>query len=152
MTWDEYQRWAGPWLPLLATIAGWAIVNYQNNKREIRKEERALIDAAKKLAIELAAKARTYMCSATRSEDTEADIKSGLEQLEIELTRLRGYSKHLALISVMAGFADAATGADFESAERRARLASDPEPQALVIARNMLMMQLERSFSDRYHG
>ena len=76
MTWDELQRWVGPWLPVLATVAGWA----------------------------------------------------------------------------MAGFADAATGADFESAARRARLGSDPEPQALVIARNMLMMQLEALFSARYHG
>lgn len=152
MTWDELQRWVGPWLPVLATVAGWAIVNHQNNRREIRKEERALIDAAKKLVIELAAKARAYMCGASRSEDIEADIKSGLEQLEIELSRLRGYSKNLALISAMAGFADAATGADFESAARRARLGSDPEPQALVIARNMLMMQLEALFSARYHG
>jgi hypothetical protein len=150
MSWDEAQKWLGPWLPLLATVAGWAVVNHQNNHREVRKEERALVDGAKKLIVELAHSARDYMCAPSRNQATEADIKSGLEQIEIELKRLPGYSKDAALVAAMARLADDATSADFESASRRPRQPSEPEPQALMLARNLLMMALEASFARRY--
>lgn len=34
MTWATLMAWVGPWLPLIATVGGWAIVNGQNNRRE----------------------------------------------------------------------------------------------------------------------
>lgn len=148
--WPAVKDYVLPWLPIAATLAGWWVVNLQANKREARKEERALIDSAKKLAIETSGKARTYMCTNARCEDVEAEIKLLLDQLEIELTRLPGYASDGELVDAMGRFANAATGADFESAERRARTPSDPEPQELAAARNELLRRLEAPFARRY--
>ena len=139
-----------PWLPLLMTVAGWFMVNWQNNRRENRKEERALLDAAKKLVIDMATKARAYMSAIDRNEETEADIKAGVDQLEIELGRLPRYKQETKLINAVAAFGDAATAADFESATRMPRKLSDAEPQALMAARNTLLTSLELLFSARY--
>lgn len=144
--WTELRAW----LPVLATVGGWAVVNRQNNQRERRKEERALVDGAKKLVIEVAAKARATMCATKREEASELDIKCMLDQLEIELMRLPGYERSTALINAMGNLADAATAGDFESAAWRPRLASDPEPKTLMTTRNMLLQQLEAEFCSRY--
>lgn len=109
-----------------------------------------MMDAAKKLAVETAAKAASYMCTAARSEDIEADIKSSLDQIEIELGRIAGYPKERSLVEAMAEFGDAATGGDFESAVRRARPRNDPTVLRVVVARNRLMHELELLFSRRY--
>ena len=139
-----------PWLAPAVTVIGWAIVNWQNNRREERKEARALLDSAKKLAVELAAKAQDYMCQADRDEELEAEIKAGLDALEIELTRLPNYQSLRNLVSAVADFGDAATGADFESAARRARVRNEPEPQALVAARNTLLIRMEQVFASEF--
>lgn len=139
-----------PWLAPIVTISGWAIVNWQNNRRENRKEARALLDASKDLAVDIAANARAYMCQAARDEEAEAEIKAGLEELEIELLRLPMYERLRNLVSAVADFADAATGADFESANRRARDRSDPETQALMAARNVLLTRMEQVYASEY--
>ena len=139
-----------PWLPIAFTLAGWYVVNRQNNKREARKEERALIDGVKKLVIDLTGQARSYMCTEARDEDQEADIKLRLSQMEIELGRLPCYAETPWLVDAVAAFGHAATSADFESATRSARKVSDPEPQTLALARNELLQKLEQLFTDRY--
>lgn len=150
MAQDILKDYVLPWLPTTATLIGWYVVNRQNNKREARKEERALIDGVKKLVIDLTGQARNYMCTETRDEGIEAEIKLRLSQVEIELERLPGYVTTSVLVDAMAAFGDAATGADFESATRTARSNSDPEPQALALARNDLLQKLESLFTDRY--
>lgn len=139
-----------PWLPTGFTLTGWYVVNRQNNKREARKEERALIDSVKKLVIDLTGQARSYMCTEARNEDIEADIKLRLSQIEIELGRLPRYAETSSLVDAVAAFGDAATSADFESATRSARKISDPEPQMLALTRNDLLQKLELLFTDRY--
>lgn len=139
-----------PWLPTLATVAGWAVVNWQANRRESRKEQRSVMDAAKRLAVETASKSAAYMCADERSEAIEADIKSCLDQIEIELGRIDGYPKVRSLVEAMAEFGDAATGADFESATRRARPRTDPAVLRVMVARNRLMRELEVLFSQRF--
>lgn len=150
MDWSEWRALLLPWLPLAATVGGWAVVNWQNNQRERRKEDRALVDGAKKLTIEAAAKARAMMCAASRDQEAELEVKCVLEQLEIELCRLSDYRRNWTLVRTMAALADAATGGDFESANWRPRTAVDPEPKQLMAARNTLLEQLELDFARRY--
>jgi hypothetical protein len=147
---DILKDYVLPWLPTTATLIGWYVVNLQNNKREARKEERALIDGVKKLVIDLTGQARSYMCAEARDEGVETEIKLKLSQVEIELGRFPRYAETPALVDAVAAFGDAATGADFESATRTARKNSDPEPQALALARNDLLQKLESLFTDRY--
>lgn len=146
---SETSPWA-QWVPPLVTVLGWGIVNYQTNRREARKEDRALIDAAKKLVVETGAAARRYMADAHRNPDTETDIKLALQQLEIELNRLPGYTANVALVEAMAAFGDASTGGDFESANRRSKTSADPAMQALASSRNELLAQLELEFVLRH--
>ena len=135
---------------MLATVVGWGIVNWQANRRELRNEQRAVVDAAKKLVVESASKAAAYMCEADRSEATEADIKASIDQIEIELRRISDYATVTQLVQAMGEFADAATGADFESATRRSRHRRDPAVLRVMVARNALMRELETLFSERY--
>lgn len=151
VTWAQVQAAILPWLPPIVTLAGWAVLNGQNNRRELRKEERALVDGAKKLVTEVSKTALEYMCAADRNEGAEADIKLTLDQVEIELGRLPRYESEGVLVTAMAQFADAATGGDFESHTKTAATRGDPGPQRLVLARNELLSKLEDLFSERYH-
>lgn len=140
-----------PGLSLLLALFGWWLVNKQNNTRERRKEERALVDGLKKLIIEVTKSAVDYMCSPHRNEATEDDIKLALDQVEIELKRFHGYEKDGPLVTAMGNFADAATGDDFESHSKKAASRGDPGPQRLALRRNQLLSLLETRFSSRYH-
>lgn len=131
-------------------MIGWAIVSWQANRREVRKEQRAVVDAAKKLAVECAAASSTYMCSEGRDEAAEGSIKSQLDLLEIELGRIPEYGEDRALVGAMAKFADACTGADFESSSKAARSRSDAEVLLISSTRNALLKALEENFSRRY--
>ncbi len=108
------------------------------------------MDAAKRLAVDIAADAVAYMGEHQRNEVTEAEIKTCLDLLEIELGRLDDYESERQVVRAMGKFSDAVTGGDFESAQRIARSRSDPAVQQIVAARNALMSTLESLFTTRY--
>lgn len=144
---------AGNWLPWAApalTIVGWAIVSWQANRREIRKEQRTVADAAKKLVVDCASEAIACMCAEERDEGAEGKIKSLLDLLELELGRIPGYKVDLLLVGAMAAFADSCTGGDFESAARSQRSRRDPDVLQVGSSRNALLVKLEESFTRRY--
>lgn len=141
---SEWLRYA----PLLLTIAGWYFVNLQSNRRETRKEHRALLDAAKKQATEICANALKYL------QDTDSklapEIKWALSGVEIEFCRLPGYGKDSKLLSCYVSFVDACTSEDFEQKERLSQTLDSPRAQAIVEARNALIEAMEDWFRIEY--
>lgn len=137
-----------PYLAPLLVVVGWAVVNQQHNKRESRKEARTLVDSTKKAVVELAKMAVAYQVQANA--DLAHDIKAGLEALEIELERTPHFAKWSPLMERYIAFADAATGGDFETTERKQRTLTAPEVAEVQRTRNALLAELERQFRGEY--
>lgn len=138
------------WLPPVLVVAGWVIVNHQNDKRETRKEARSLVDAAKKLVGDIASKALDYHVNGNT--DLAFEIKAGLDQLEIECERLPSFVRGCPLMAALIALQDAATGGDFESAVPLKKSRTSPEVLAILRARTELLAELERVFRVRYLG
>jgi hypothetical protein len=141
---SEWLRYA----PLLLTIAGWYFVNLQSNRRETRKEHRALLDITKKQVSEICANALKYL----QDSDSKLapEIKWALSSVEIEFCRLPGYGKSSPLLARYVSFVDACTSGDFEQIERLAESIDSPRSQAIVEARNALLESMESWFSSEY--
>ena len=71
---------------LVLVFFGWIITNWQNNRRETRKEGRSACDAIKKYILEITVKGKKYYLE--RDGEISFEIKSELELLEIELGRI----------------------------------------------------------------
>lgn len=144
MTFDDWSKY----IPLLLVVAGWAVVNHQNNRRETRKEMRASVDATKKAIIEVSRLAVDYYCGI--GAEAAHEIKWSLQALEIELERLPGFDQRSSLLKRFVEFSEAATGGDFESADRPKRTRAAPEIAAIQHTRNLLIAELEVHFKKRY--
>ena len=136
------------YLPLLLVVIGWLVVNSQHNRRETRKEGRALIDAAKKLVQEIAKNAVAYHCDG--KDDVAFDIKASLEALEIELERTPHFFKVSPLMYKFVKFSEAVTGGQFESASREKLPVTAPLILDILRSRNVLLSELERQFKVHY--
>ena len=144
MSLDDWSKY----LPLLLVVAGWAVVNHQNNRRETRKEMRALLDSTKKATVEVARLAVAYYCDAEA--EAAHEIKWSLQALEIELERLPGFDQRSRLLKKFVEFSEAATGGDFESADRPKRTRAAPEIASIQRTRNLLIAELELQFKKQY--
>lgn len=135
--------------PLLLTVIGWWLVNRQSNKRETRKEHRALADAAKREILRIADDAASYFMDTMSS--LSSKITWSLEVLEIELERMPNVGEsHKALFDALANFADACTGGEFEQ-KNRARLDhASAEIRAIYLTRNRLLSAIDRHFDLVY--
>lgn len=137
-------------LALIAVLIGWVVTNRQNNKRETRKEGRSACDAGKKYALEISSKGRKYFSE--RSSDLAFEIKSELDLLEVELSRIPffGVGANSKLMQKFVSFSDALTGDDFEQKNAPKLLSTDPKVQALIRSRNELMQEIERQFKLQF--
>jgi hypothetical protein len=137
--------------PLLLTIVGWWLVNRQSNKRETRKEHRALVDAAKREIVKIADDAASYFMDTMSP--LSPKIKWSLDVLEIELERLPDAgAEHFMLFEALACFAEACTGGEFEQ-KNRARLDhTSAEIREIYLTRNRLLSVVDRHFDRVYAG
>jgi hypothetical protein len=142
---NELLRYA----PLIMTVVGWWYVNSQSNRRETRKEHRALIDASKREVANIANEAAEYRCD-VRS-DLAPKIKWSLQALEIDLERLPGFFPTSEIMKGLMDFSDACTGGDFEMTERVAHLAESEEVRSIFAQRNLLIQHLEKWFRSQYY-
>ena len=137
------------YLALAVVVVGWFVANFQANRREDRKEARALVDRAKLLAEGIAKDAIDYLASPDSA--LAPKLKADLDLLEIELSRLPNFDVRSApLISRLTHFQEAVTGGDFETADRPGRGAGSYEVRAVMTARNELMWEMERQFRAYY--
>ena len=140
----------GAYLPALLVVIGWGLVNHQNNKRETRKEARALIDSVKKQATDVARQAVSYHCET--KPDLAYDIKAALEQIEIELERLRDpcFHRQGPLMDAFVCFSNAITEGEFETAGAGGLLQTAPQIHRIRRTRNTLFAEVERQFRAHY--
>lgn len=138
-----------PLLPLIVVVIGWAVVNHQHNRRETRKEGRALIDSAKKIAVEVSRQAVDYYCEADKG-SLSYDIKAALEALEIELERTPHFLPVSPLMYAFLQFSEAITGGSFEKADRQPVERSSSTVSQILATRNALLSELERQFRVHY--
>lgn len=135
--------------PLFLTVVGWWWVNRQNNKRESRKEHRALVDAAKRQVVDVATKAVAYLQDSQSS--LAPEIKWALDALEVELVRIPGFgSTKSQLLADFVAFTDACTGGMFEEADRKVVKLDSDEVQSVIRRRNGLLSGLEAWFITCY--
>ncbi|MBV8045683.1 MAG: hypothetical protein JO171_00905 [Paludibacterium sp.] len=138
------------WLPPVLVVLGWIVVNWQNDKRELRKEARSLIDAAKKLVGEIAVKAVNYHVDGQHGLTFE--IKAGLDALEIECERLPYFVKDSPLMGAHVAFTDAITGGDFEATAPAKKAPNSPEVATILRTRTEMLAELERVFRVHHLG
>ncbi|MEH3087689.1 MAG: hypothetical protein PGN26_14410 [Xylophilus ampelinus] len=135
-------------LPSILVVAGWIIVNWQNDKRELRKEARSNADAVKKTIIEVAEKGVMYWTNS--KEDESYKLTSTLDQIEVELQRFPIFKQGGYLASAFIAFGDAITDGNFESASRTAVLIDDQRIRRIYLKRNELMRTIEQQFIVHY--
>lgn len=136
-------------MPLALTVVGWWWVNRQNNRREARKEHRALLDAAKRQVVDVSAKTVAYLQDADSV--LAPEIKWAFDELEVELLRLPDFGKDGSeLLRDFVLFTDACTGGRFEEAGRPAVGSASSEIQMVIWRRTRLLSALEAWFSKRY--
>lgn len=132
-------------LTLMSIVIGWVVVNHQHNRREDRKEFRALSDRAKALTASIAKDAMAFHCEGKT--DLTAQIKWDLDALELELTLFPNYSvRDGPLLSCYVAFADAVMGGDFEAAEPSKVDRNAPIVLAILRTRNALIGEIEHQF------
>lgn len=136
--------------PVIVVIVGWIVVNYQNNKREIRKERRKAADEAKSIIREIYQSAVIYYTKAER--DQEQKIKNLLDELEIELQRIpeRGQntSGMKGLIFRLNDLRDTITLDPFESAALCPLLPDDDIIRSIALSKNQLIAEIEDNFAN----
>lgn len=137
-------------LALLAVFLGWIVNNHQSNKRETRKEGRSACDAIKKYALEISAKGRRYLT--TRDSEIALEIKSDLDLLEVELSRIPyfGIGSNSTLMKIFISFSDALTGDDFEQKDAPLLSPTDERVQTIIRFRNQLMQEIEKQFKMQF--
>ncbi|MBV8603221.1 MAG: hypothetical protein JO224_00920 [Pelomonas sp.] len=147
MSLDDFLKW----LPPILVVLGWIVVNWQNDKRELRKEARTLIDAAKKSVGEIAVKAVNYHVDGQHG--LAFEIKAGLDALEIECERLPFFVvKNSPLMGAHVAFSDAVTGGDFEATAPAKKAPNSPEVATILRTRTEMLAELERVFRVHYLG
>lgn len=137
-------------LPAGLVVAGWYIVNRQNDKREARKEARAIINAAKTEVVAVAKLAVEYKLKADRG--VAHEIKARLEALEIELENLAYFGNKSPLLKRYVAFTDATTGGDFDAAQPAVRELHSPEVLKILATRNDMLSELEAEFRVHHLG
>lgn len=118
--WLHDYSFAGGWL---LVVAGWVVVNRQNNSRERRKEVRTVVDSTEKLILEIEVAARKYYALPGTDSDAATlalEIKASLRTLSSRMKVLRLLSPTFASNNELIAFRTAVTGGDFEASQRPA--------------------------------
>ena len=140
-----------PYVALGLVVLGWFVANLQANARGDRKEARSLVDSAKALSVRIVDDSLKYLCEGQVGLATK--IKSSLDELEVELSRLPNFSsKASPLLHALVAFQDAVTGGDFETANPVKRGRDSDEVATVLRTRVALQAELERQFRVYYLG
>jgi hypothetical protein len=138
----------------LVTAVGWVVTSWQANRREVRKERRAEVDACCKMTAELLERSRKfYLADATdTSQHSAADIHFLMARLIRRVERLGQQHWGLEAVSEVGSLFDSVTGNDFDSPHRQRRAADDPLFKKIEEDAHVLMDKLENAFAHIYTG
>lgn len=131
-------------------VAGWWIVNLQNNRREARKEARSLTDGSKQSAKKICELGKGYLTSQIESQRLAVEIKAELDLLELELARFNDFSERSNLMTKFSEFAESITGGDFESADRVVCAIDSDSVKLVNRCLRELLGEMEMQFKHRF--
>jgi hypothetical protein len=101
------------------TVLSWFVSHSQANRREMRKETRAEIDACIKLTTELVSNARIYYGKSDETSKSQAaEIQFELKRFIARVERLEKKLIKFEVTDVCGELLDAITGDPFESSDR----------------------------------
>lgn len=137
-----------PWLPPMFTLAGWVIVNNQNNHRETRKEARSAADRCKVLTREVAQYGVEYW-SGTGNDVQPWKIRAGFEELEVEIERFHDEGMRKRLLNLQVELVDAVMGYNFDIAGFKPVAQDHPVFKQIPAARQSLLFAIERELAQQ---
>lgn len=141
----------GQTITWLLVIFGWFVVSRSNDRRETRKELRALVDAIRKATIEIETAAHEYFrVEAASSGHQGMILRRDILRLSGLLTTLKAADPRFDIGQSLMEFRQTITGGDFDSAERKARVPADRLFLEISSAAQTLLENLESAFAQAY--
>ena len=138
-----------PWAPSLLTLAGWYLVNAQNNSRERRKEVRSGADRCKALARDAAQTAIKYWEG--KPDGAAWHVKANLEELEVEIRRFPISKGREELNNRYVDLVNAIAAEDFESANMQKKPPTDPIMRCISRTKQALLHEVECQFERHFN-
>ncbi len=137
-----------PWLPPIFTLAGWVIVNNQNNHREARKEARSAADRCKELTREVAQHGIEYWSGTGDVQPWK--IRIGFEELEVETERFQDEKMRALLLELQVELVEAVMDNNFDTADFKPVDKYDPVFKAISAAKQRLLFAIERELAKQF--
>lgn len=110
----------------LVIVIGWRFISRDNDRRERRKEVRALLTEIRSAILSVEAEAYEYWgMPATGSEKVARKIKRDLKHLAGMVMTLKGLNPKFDLDNLLNKYRQDLTGSDFEGSSRPARPSND---------------------------
>ena len=144
MGWTQIVTW-------LLVIAGWLLVNHQNNIREKRKEIRSILDKIQSLLDEIEFQAVNYH-TGQESSDLAFQLKRSLNQKlrdRLDILKLRNIDVKKCY-SLLIKFRQAVTLENFDTTSYKAQNLNDDLIKNIWLAKDRLSQEFEKSFANRY--
>lgn len=144
MQWSQTVTW-------MLVIAGWWLVNRQNNIREKRKEIRTLIDKLQVYLDEVETLAIKYHTN-QESSDLAFELKRSLNQKlrsKLDILKLRTLDVNKCY-PLLKKFRQAVTLNNFDTSSFKPQSMSDTLITNIWLAKDKLSQELEKSFATKY--
>lgn len=144
MQWSQTVTW-------MLVIAGWWLVNRQNNIREKRKEIRTLIDKLQVYLDDVETLAIKYHTN-QESSDLAFELKRSLNQKlrsKLDILKLRTLDVNKCY-PLLKQFRQAVTLNNFDTSSFKPQSMSDTIVTNIWLAKDKLSQELEKSFATKY--
>jgi hypothetical protein len=137
------------WVSWVLIVAGWVVVNHQNNKRETRKEVRASLLEVYKLLDEIEDAAYEY-----HSTDGDAGkarkIVRAIQQIAPRIIMARRGPIKFKYTKALADFRRAITFSNFDTSAFERKRPEDPFFDQIAAAKRELITALEQAYAQAY--
>lgn len=148
-----FKDFIAPIIGFLLIVAGWFVVARQNDRREQRKEVRAILNDIRKLVMEIEGRAfEYYRLAPDKSLEAGTLLKQQLKHVSAQVTSLTHQNSKFDVSALLAGLRKTITGGDFESFMRPPRVQTDPLMNAIALSVQEFLDELERIFATEYSG
>ena len=148
---DEYIKIGIAAGQIIFAAIGWNIISRGNDKREQRKELRALLNEIRMLTTQIETKViEYYSLEPFKSREVAVQVKRLLKQVATLATTVARYDHRYDVSQHVAELRMKATGGDFESAARQPTKDDDNLFNEIAAAGMQLIDELESTFARRY--
>jgi hypothetical protein len=150
-TGDNFKSYIAPLFSPFMVIIGWRVISRDNDRRETRKETRALINDFVKKVDELQKDANRYFCFSDRgtADELEVQLKRALERLELMLGYMHRIDNAFDAQPQLTALSELITGhPNFESTNKTSVPMTDGLHLRLALTCSNLIKEVEHQFID----